>query len=439
MIKATFYLKKETNHRINSKKVFEHALTSFVLLVLIGLGIALLTPYALNIQSAKANINGKLVDVRSPIAGNLILKNYEAGQLVKANEELGVIHNPRADALLLKREELEGQLSKARKQLEGLKEKRANYQDLLAEIDKYVDQQVGKIEQQEQLKDQRDEFEVGQLKRQVNEAKLELEKKVKEEKKAEKEAYRFDQLAKAGGISINDAEKFQLIAEQAQKEVSKATEQYQQKVLELQATKSGLSSEQLNYRETIGNTEERRQQLIVHKQQVLTERLNLEQESIGLQGQAEAIETELKQVKDQLQSRGIASIKSPISGPIWSVIAHSNEYLSENSPILKLIDCDQRWVEALFPETIADRLEPGQTVKVNLLGPNKKTLHGKIEASRAGIGRVVPGEDVVPYIGEKLPNRQVALHISVEWPKENNYQEYCYVGRGAKVNIPRFF
>lgn len=439
MAKAIFYLKKETSHHRDSKKIFEHTLASFVLLALIGLGIALLTPYALNIQSAKANINGKLVDVRTPIAGNLILKNYESGQVVTANEELGTIHNPRVDTLLLKREELEGQLSKARKQLEGLKEKRANYQSLLAEINQYVDQQTGKIDQQQQLKDQRNEFEVGKLERQVNEAKLELEKKVKERKKAEKEAYRFGQLAKAGGISINDAEKFQLIAEQAQKEVSKATEQYQQKVLELQATKSGLSSDQLNYRETIGNTEERRQQLIMHKQQVLTARLNLEQESTGLQGQVEAIETELKQVKDQLQANGIASIKSPITGPIWSVIAQSNEYLGENNPILELVNCDQRWVEALFPETIADKLEPGRPVKVNLLGPNKRTLNGRIEASRAGIGRVSPGEDVIPYIGEKLPNRQVALRISVDWPKENNYQEYCYVGRGAEVNIPRFF
>ncbi|WP_341530580.1 HlyD family efflux transporter periplasmic adaptor subunit [Nostoc sp. UHCC 0302] len=418
-------------------KFFENILAIFLFVALISLGLAMLAPYILFIQSTKANINGKLIYIRAPIPGELILNDYQSGQSVSRKERIGSINNPRTDSLILKREEVESQLSKSQRELESLREQLKNYQNLIEQIDIQTAILKRKLSQQQRLDNKKTDFEIKRLKRRVNQADAEFKIKLEGKISAQKEAQRFEKLAEQGAIAFNNYEKLQSIANQSKKEADKAYEEYQQTVVELDASKYRLSSEQINYLARIEDTEGQQQQLIIHKQQVLTQKINFEQQISSIEAEIQSLKNELIQIKKQIQVSAFASIQSPIDGAIWSVIAQPHEYMEVNSPILAIVDCKKRWVEALFSEDNVAQIHPKSPVKIKLLDSNKKILQGRIEAIRAGIGRISPGEDVA--INKKeLPKRQVALQISVEWPQDSNYQEYCYVGRSVEVIIPRF-
>ncbi|MEH2222495.1 HlyD family secretion protein [Nostoc sp.] len=416
---------------------FENILAIFLFVGLVGLGLAILAPYVFFIQSTKANINGKLIYIRAPIPGELILDDYQSGQSVSKREKIGSVNNPRTDLLILKREEIESQLSKYQGELESLKKQLTNYQNLIQEIDYQALILNKKLSQQQRLDNKKTDFEIERLKRIVNQANAEFQRKIEEKISAQKEAQRFENLAQQGAIAFNNYEKLKSIANQSQKEADKAYEEYQQKIVEFDTSKSKLSSEQINYLSRIEDTEGQQQQLMIHKQQILTQKSNLDIQISSIAAQIKSLKHEFIQIKKQIQVSAFASIESPIDGAIWSVIAQPYEYIEANSPILAIVDCKKRWVEALFSEDDAAQLYPNFPVKIKLLNFNKKILQGRIEAIRGGIGRISPGEDVA-FDKKELPKRQVSLRISVEWPEDSNYQEYCYIGRSVEVIIPRF-
>lgn len=423
------------------KKLFELMFGSTLFLGMVSLGIVTLAPNVFSVRSERAHINGKIVFVRSPISGNLTLKNYDSGQFISSQEKLGNVNNLRADStnsLILKREELKSQISISEKELESLTQQQQYCQRLIEEISIYVDYQSHTAGQQQQLGKRKTVFEIERLERKVNQAKAVLRRKIEEKTIAEKEAQRFKELANEGVIAAHDADKSRSTVNQSQEDINEASEQYQEAILELRTSKSGLSSEQVDYLGKMRETQGRQQQLVIQRQQLLTKKINLADQKTKVQSQIQAAESEIRQIETRLQTNTSADIQSPINGPIWSVLAQPHENVQAHDPIVGIVDCKKRWIEALFSEVNADYLHPGLPVKANILGPIKQTLKGRIEASRAGLGRMSPGEDIVDYTGE-VPRNRIALRISVEWPKDNNYQEYCYVGRSVEVVVPRFF
>lgn len=416
---------------------FENILAVFLFVGLVGLGLAMLAPYVLFIESTEANITGKLIYIRAPIPGELNLDDYQSGQSVSKREKIGSVNNPRTDLLILKREDIKSQISKFKKELESLKGQLKNYLNLIEEINCQAVILNNKLSLQQRLDNKKTEFENERLKRRVNQANAEFQRRIEEKISAQKEVQRFEILAQQGAIAFNNYEKLKSIANQSQKGADKAYEEYQQTIVELETSKSKLSSEQINYLARIEDTEEKQQQLIVHKQQILTQKNNLEYQISSIEAQTQSLKQELIQINKQIQVSAFAIIHSPIDGAIWSVIAQPHEYVEANSPILAIVDCKKRWVEALFSEDNAAQFHPNLPVKIKLLDSNKQILQGRIEAIRGGIGRISPGEDVA-VTKKELPKRQVALRISVEWPEDSNYREYCYIGRSVKVIIPRF-
>ena len=403
------------------KKLFELVFGSALFLGMVSLGIVVLAPYVLRVRSERAHINGNIVFIRSPISGKLTLENYESGQLATAGEKLGNISNSRADAagsLVLKREELKSQLAVAQKELENLTRQQQHCQQLIEEISTYVDYQTRTARQQQQLGKSKTVFEIERLERKVNQAKAELKRRIEEKKIAEQEARRFEKLANEGIIAANDVDKYRSKVNQSQEDVNEASEQYQETVVAFKTSKAGLSSEQVDYLGKMGDTQGRQQQIVIQRQQLLTEKLNLEDQKTKTQSQIQATKNELRQVEAQLQANTSVDIQSPIDGPIWSVMAQSDENIQAGSSVMAIVDCKKRWIEALFSEVNADYLQPGLPVEVNILGPTKQTFKGRIEASRAGSGRMTPGADIEDLTGE-VPKNKIALRIAVDWAKDN--------------------
>jgi multidrug resistance efflux pump len=403
-----------------------------------GVGLTFFVQHLLSIRSSRAYINSDIVYIRTPIEGNLQLNNhYVPGEWVEPNRVLGHVKNPRANTLILRREELKTQLSVAQKSLLSLREQASTYERILGQLDHKIKLYEQQILQQKQLQNQQKKLELSQTERYINQSHAELERQKEEAAIAQKEAQRYQQLAQEKVVSVSQAEKLQSLAKQSQENVKKAFESYQQSLSQLQVNEANLSSVQINFMLRIGDTENRQQQLLIHQQDLAKELIAIQQKKLSTNGEIQAINNELSKIEKQLKIDSVTAIKASIAGPIWSIKSRSNEYLEPNEEILTMVNCQNRWVEALVPEQSAAQLSSGMAVQIKLLGETQRRWQGKILAIRAGVGRMNAGEDVVGLLKD-LPKRQVALRIGVEWSEPANSQEFCYVGRSVEVVIPRF-
>ncbi|MEA5514415.1 HlyD family secretion protein [Nodularia sp. UHCC 0506] len=402
-----------------------------------GFSLTFLVQNILSIRSSRAYINSDLTYIRAPIAGNLQLNNYLPGEWVEANTPLGAVTNPRANTLILRREELKTQLATAQKSLISFSQQANTYEDILAQINQRIQKYDVQIETQKKLQNKQRNLELAQTKRNINQSYSELKRQKEEAAIAQKEAQRYQQLAEDGVISISQAEKLTSLAKQSQENVNKGSEAYQQTLNQLEINQANLSSVQINFMLRISDTENRQQQLLIHQQDLAKELISTQQKILGLNGEIDAIKNELSKIETQFKIDSFADIKSSIGGTIWSVKSRTGEYLETNEVILSMVNCENRWVEALVPEQNAAKLTPGMSVKIKLLGERQRRWKGEILAIRAGVGRMNAGEDVVGLL-QDLPKRQVALRIGVEWSEPANSQDFCYVGRSVEVIIPRF-
>jgi len=86
--------------------------------------------------------------------------------------------------------------------------------------------------------------------------------------------------------------------------------------------------------------------------------------------QAQATEAE---AETQL---GYTEIYAPIDGIVSVRVAKQGEVVEQGSPIVVVVDVDHLWVRAEVPETYIDRIQFGETLRVQL--PSGDTLDGQV-------------------------------------------------------------
>lgn len=86
----------------------------------------------------------------------------------------------------------------------------------------------------------------------------------------------------------------------------------------------------------------------------------------------------LNQAEVQL---GYARVVSPIAGKVNVRAARRGEMVSAGTPIVTITDLTQTWIYAPLPETEADSVEVGDTLRVGM--PSGATIEGKVIAKSA--------------------------------------------------------
>ncbi len=76
-----------------------------------------------------------------------------------------------------------------------------------------------------------------------------------------------------------------------------------------------------------------------------------------------------------------ARVVSPIDGRVDVWAARQGEVVTEGEPIVTIMDLTQTWVYAPLPETQADSVELGDTLRVVM--PSGETVYGKVIAKAA--------------------------------------------------------
>lgn len=85
---------------------------------------------------------------------------------------------------------------------------------------------------------------------------------------------------------------------------------------------------------------------------------------------------------DQAQIQlGYANVRSPISGKVNVRAARQGEVVAASTPIVTITDLTQTWVYAPLPETEADSVQLGDSLRVVM--PSGATIYGKVIAKSA--------------------------------------------------------
>lgn len=123
---------------------------------------------------------------------------------------------------------------------------------------------------------------------------------------------------------------------------------------------------------------------------------------------------------------GYARVTAPVAGKVNVRAARQGEVVAAGAPIVTIVDLTQTWIYAPLPETQADAVQLGDSLRVVM--PSGATLQGKIIAKSAE-GDFATQRDVG---GRKRDIKTVRLKLLIDNP------EMKFVpGMTAEVYIPR--
>jgi HlyD family secretion protein len=148
-----------------------------------------------------------------------------------------------------------------------------------------------------------------------------------------------------------------------------------------------------------------------------------EKTSASAQAEVKNAEALLNQTQVEL---GYAKVISPVSGIVNTRAARQGEVVAAGTPIVTVVDLTQTWVYAPLPETQADAVQVGDTLRVEM--PSGTSVQGKV-ISKAAEADFATQRDVSR---RKRDIKTVRLKLLIDNPGMR------YVpGMSAEVYIPR--
>ncbi len=304
------------------------------------------------ILSVQAYINGEIIAVRASIPGELELKSEKvklSNQLEKG-AQIGTIksttENPRVSVLIVEQRQLETRQQDIQQQLSGIRQQIKNRADLMGLFKKqsYSQKNLQRSYASQQIK----QYEGQQIQSKAS------------EKLAFDNAQRYEFLSKEGVVSRSAAESEIAKAQQAFGKVKETQSQLKQAKLDFEATRFGL---QLDGTRTLSYPETRVYTLEV-------ELTDLKQQERNLEKQIQSIRSQLLTTSKELQVQQNVSVLSPATGVIWSIDSQPQEIVEANQSIIKLLNCQNLWIEAFINETDSNKLVVGRAAEINLNNSN---------------------------------------------------------------------
>jgi Barrel-sandwich domain of CusB or HlyD membrane-fusion len=373
------------------------------------------------IRSEQAFVNGEIIFVRASIPGELEFKSekIKLGNQIKKGAQVGTVkstvENPRVSVLIIEKQQLETRQQDIQQQISGVRQQIRNREELmkLFKQQSYSQRNLQRNYARQQIR----QYEGQQIQSKAS------------EKLAFADAQRYELLGKEGAASRSRAESEIAKAQQAFGKVKETQSQLEQAKLELEATRGGL---QLDGTRTLSYPETRVYTLEVD----LTD---LKQQERNLEKQLQSTQSQLSIASKELQAQQSVSVLAPTTGVIWSIDSQPQEIVGSNQSIIKLLNCQNLWVEAFINETDANKLVVGQEAEINLNNSSNVQWKGRVETIRSGTGRVEVGQyDVEPppeIARRQLPVRVATVRIKVDWQKTPRFGDFCLAGRSVDVRF----
>ncbi len=374
----------------------------------------------MKVSSKEAFINGRISTILSPLPGQLVLtKQIAPGQIVLAQQLLGNVTTTQANdqvpGLVNQRTLLEIQLAEIDKQISGIDSR----------LQLYTEQQkqyLAESQTQKELGEKQSAATLAQLKE-------ELKAITSQAGFSKQQLQSYEDLYRKHFISRIEYEQRKSDNRVLQASQQAKVAELQQRLLDVNAAKSGL---QLSGPRTLDAPQQNQRDISLTIE-------NMKQERGQLLARQGATVQSIQEIAALLASRQQAALSSTFDGVVWDVSAENGASVQSGTPIVRILDCNTRWVEAFFDEADANSLRPGMMVTVHLTSSPKTKWKGTIKTIRAGSGRVEVGERNVqppPEIARRqLPVKVLTAHIDIDWEDIAESASFCLAGRSVTVNI----
>jgi multidrug resistance efflux pump len=168
----------------------------------------------------------------------------------------------------------------------------------------------------------------------------------------------------------------------------------------------------------------------------------LEEESklevLEVTGQRKREQLELTKARRDAIEKQVALMKettlnAAFDGAVWAAPMPDGSRVERNEAVLQLVDPKRVWVDAFVSERHAEKFRVGMPVQVRLLDGGR-TLHGRVEAVRAGVGRIACGNAAAVAPGE-FTRRRVAVRVALEAENPFPAAEFFGVGRSVTIEL----
>jgi multidrug resistance efflux pump len=384
-----------------------------ILILLIGSGLLVLTSFIvvnfLTARSRDAVINATPIAIRTPITGTLQSLPVKTGEAVELNQELAVIRNTSAS-----REELE-QISTehlaARSRQADLRRQVQAQRQLVAVVE-------GDAGRQQELEQRRNRHDLGQTMADLQRARAELAF-------AERESRRQESLFRSGAVAANVFDRAETTKQQRRRELES---------LEARLASSRTDLEAANLNLVLRNNRSGSDP-VVRLQEASRTLQNLQGDLRTQDERVAGLERQLAAANQQWEKRNQSVLRSPRHAVVWELQAQAGDLLEALQPVMKLIDCKNRWVTTYVAENDLNRLRIGSTARIELVG-TRVALRGEVQSIRSGIGRLSLGEDpLVPIPINLARESEVRVRILNDVPAPA--LQFCYVGYTGRVIFER--
>jgi multidrug resistance efflux pump len=135
-----------------------------------------------------------------------------------------------------------------------------------------------------------------------------------------------------------------------------------------------------------------------------------------------------------------STVVSPVDGYLTNINTSPGTYVAAGQQLLALVDTSTFWVAAYFKETQINHVQPGDQVRITLMGHAEQPFEGTVTSTAWGIfvqDGSTSGEQMLPSVPQtvdwvRLPNRfPVRVQVSGEPPVP------LRIGQTASVAIVR--
>ncbi len=369
-----------------------------VILSLVAGGGWLLYQLVTSAKSYQGFVNGKIIHLRPPIKGQITLENISVGLPLHSGQLLGNIENDRSYELISEQQKLTQALNTNRKQLEILEDRLITRQQRLSNLQHESHQQ----------KVLRVDFET----QNVSAVKAELDQAIKDAK-------RYETLAQKGFAPAQQAE-------EKVKEVKKL--QAKLGVEQAKATAANVGV-QVDGSMNKGYADQR-------IYEIETELLYQQSERERLKAEAETLTVQLATLDESLEKLKNFKLEAPVNGVVWSLGANNHEYVTNETEVVQILDCDHLWIDTYVNEQQVSELDYNKPVEVKLISqPELGMMKGEVILVRTGVGRVEVNEGVA--LPKENQKSQAMIRVSVAWPQRPDAHQSCYVGSSVETTFAK--
>lgn len=387
---------------------------------------AMATQYRLNYFSVdNAIVNGQTIEVRSPIEGSISSFEVKPGSEVQTGQVLAKV-KPAAtiDTTTVK---LEGELN-------VLRSKQTQTQQTLSllnsQLSGLAQQEFQLITQQDQITAQGQSVNVAK----VSAATIDLRQNdahinsATAKVTAAKVDYdRYAELAAQGGISQQKVSQMKAIWDVAEADLAQANAAKASAVASIDALQDAAPLPVLSMplqAQRLSLTQ------MIQDQTANLNRLAAEITAQQLQLKVHQAELKLKSAETEL--------KAPIQGKVFRTASTLGEQVNRSTPLMTVVDCQNRWVEAFIPANQVSRINRSQPVQILVEGKSQPMM-GEIES----LNGVNPDElkqqtqAVFPMVPTNL-NGQVPAHVIVKLINNQDIpitQNMCGIGQSVKITF----